>query len=78
MVDIHSHILSGLDDGARTFDESVGMVRLAAESGTTDIVATPHANSEFNFDPDLIDLKIAELQEAAGPIPGSTAAATSI
>jgi protein-tyrosine phosphatase len=61
--------LSGLDDGARTFDESVGMVRLAAESGTTDIVATPHANSEFNFNPDLIELKIAELQEAAGPVP---------
>ena len=69
MVDIHSHILSGLDDGARTLEDSVAMLRLAADSGTTDIVATPHANTEFTFDPDLIGLKIAELQEAAGPLP---------
>ena len=47
MVDIHSHILHGLDDGAHTREESLAMVRLAAESGTTDIVATPHANLDF-------------------------------
>lgn len=69
MVDIHSHILPGLDDGAKSLEDSVAMLRLAAESGTTDIVATPHANNEFHFDPDLIDRKIAEVQEAAGPLP---------
>lgn len=69
MVDIHSHILPGLDDGAKTLDESVAMLRLAAESGTTDIVATPHANTQFTFDPDLIGCKIAELEAAAGPLP---------
>ncbi len=69
LVDIHSHILYGLDDGARTLDDSVGMLHLAAESGTTDIVATPHANSQFTFDPDLITRRIEEVQQAAGPIP---------
>jgi len=69
VVDIHSHILYGLDDGARTLDDSVEMLRLAAESGTTDIVATPHANTEFTFDPDLIGRRIAEVQAAAGPVP---------
>jgi protein-tyrosine phosphatase len=69
LVDIHSHILYGLDDGARTLEDSVAMLRLAADSGTTDIVATPHANSEFPFNPPLIDAKIAELQAAAGPLP---------
>jgi protein-tyrosine phosphatase len=69
LVDIHSHILSGLDDGAKTLEDSVAMLRLAADSGTTDIVATPHANTEFTFEPGLIDEKIAELQEAAGPLP---------
>ena len=59
----------GLDDGARTIDDSVVMLRLASDSGTTDIVATPHANLEFTFDPDQIGRKIAELQAAAGPIP---------
>jgi len=50
MVDIHSHILPGVDDGARTLDESLQMLQLAAETGTTDIVATPHANAEFPYD----------------------------
>ncbi len=68
MIDIHSHILAGLDDGAKTPEESLAMVRMAAETGTTDIVATPHSNLEFSFDPDLVDRKIAELQEAAGDI----------
>jgi protein-tyrosine phosphatase len=65
LVDIHSHILPGLDDGAQTLEIAVAMLRLAAESGTTDIVATPHANLEFTFDPDLIERKIAELRAAA-------------
>ena len=66
MVDIHSHILPGLDDGPATLEESVAMVRMAAESGTTDIVATPHANLEYAFQPELVDRKIAELTEASG------------
>jgi protein-tyrosine phosphatase len=69
LIDIHSHILPDLDDGAKNLEISVAMLRLAAESGTTDIVATPHANLEFTFDPDLIEHKIAELQAAAGPNP---------
>jgi protein-tyrosine phosphatase len=61
MVDIHSHILWGLDDGAETFGETLAMLNLAAESGTTDIVATPHANSRFRFRPDVIAQRIAEV-----------------
>jgi protein-tyrosine phosphatase len=66
MIDIHSHILPGVDDGAKTLDESVRMLEIAAESGTTDIVATPHANSEFPFRPDVIQQKLTELQRAIG------------
>ena len=43
MVDIHSHIVFGVDDGAKTIEDSLAMLELAAESGTTDIVATPHS-----------------------------------
>jgi len=69
VVDIHSHILPGLDDGPKTLEDAVAMVKIAAESGTTDIVATPHANARFTFDSERIDRKIAELQGASGPVP---------
>lgn len=67
MIDIHTHVLPGLDDGAQTLDAAVEMLRVAARSGTTDLVATPHANIDFRFDPELVRREIAELQQAAGP-----------
>lgn len=66
MVDIHSHILPGLDDGSPAFDVSLAMVRMAREAGTTDIVATPHANTSYRYQPELISERIAELQNAVG------------
>jgi protein-tyrosine phosphatase len=61
MVDLHSHILWGLDDGAETLEESVEMLRLAVEGGTTDIVATPHANYRYRYDEAVVDQRIREL-----------------
>jgi len=69
MIDIHSHVLPGLDDGARSLEESVAMLRLAATCGTTDIVATPHSNLEYKFDADVVRHKMGELASAAGPTP---------
>ncbi len=66
VVDIHSHILPGIDDGARTLEESVAMAHMAAESGTTDIVATPHANNRYVYDCAVVEAKLAELRAAAG------------
>ena len=45
MIDIHCHIIYGVDDGAFGLSESVEMARVAHESGTTDMIATPHANA---------------------------------
>lgn len=42
MIDLHCHILPGLDDGARTLEESVEMAKIAEEDGIERIVATPH------------------------------------
>ena len=42
MYDVHSHILPGLDDGAKTVEEFVAMARAAAAGGTTVMLATPH------------------------------------
>ena len=43
MFDLHSHILPGLDDGAKTLDESMAMLRVAAMDGIKGMAATPHA-----------------------------------
>ncbi len=55
-----------MDDGAQTFEQSLAMVRMAAESGTTDIVATPHADLQYKFQPEVIAERIAALQESVG------------
>jgi protein-tyrosine phosphatase len=62
MVDIHCHLLYGLDDGARTLEDSVEMAEMAAADGVTHIVATPHANGEYEFRPALIGERQKELQ----------------
>lgn len=66
MIDIHSHILYGLDDGAQTPADSLAMLEMAAAAGTTDIVATPHADLKFRFQPELNQQRRGELQAALG------------
>ena len=57
-----------MDDGARTIDDSLAMVRMAAEHGTTDLVATPHANLEFKFQPEVIAERIEQVRQASGGV----------
>lgn len=49
MIDIHSHILPGIDDGARTLEESVDMLREAAAAGVSILYATPHARRHVDW-----------------------------
>jgi len=42
MIDVHSHVLPGIDDGVKEVDEAIQFCRLAAERGTEILVATPH------------------------------------
>lgn len=44
MIDIHTHILPGIDDGAQDIYDTLEMARMAADSGVTAMVATPHCN----------------------------------
>jgi protein-tyrosine phosphatase len=68
MVDLHSHVLYGLDDGAPTVEVSLEMARLAASSGTTDLVCTPHANHQFSYDPEIIAQRIEDLERLTRPL----------
>lgn len=67
MTDIHCHILFGIDDGSDCLADSVEMARIAYESGTRRIAATPHANIPGEpgnyWDQTLAD-KLRELKEA--------------
>jgi protein-tyrosine phosphatase len=66
MVDIHCHILPGLDDGADSLETSIQMAEMAIAEGVTHIVGTPHANSTYKFVPELIRKRRDELQAAVG------------
>lgn len=50
MIDIHTHILPGIDDGARDIHDTLHMARMAADIGVTAIVATPHCNLPGGYD----------------------------
>ena len=64
MVDIHTHILPGVDDGARSFDEAFDMAVMAAGCGVQALVATPHSNHNVdfvNYDSDSLAAKFYKL-----------------
>lgn len=64
MIDLHSHILPGLDDGPRTLEESLGVARAAVEDGITVLAATPHVRSDYPTTADEMERGVALLQEA--------------
>jgi protein-tyrosine phosphatase len=66
MVDIHCHILSALDDGANSLEESLEMAGMAIADGITHVVATPHANGQFRFDFNAVLERRDELQARLG------------
>jgi len=66
MVDIHCHILPALDDGAVEESVSKEMAAMAAADGVTHIVATPHSNYRYEFDPEVNRRKRDELQSVIG------------
>lgn len=62
MIDLHCHILPGLDDGAKTIQDSLEMARQAVREGITAIVASPHhRNHHYINRKSIIEQKVAEL-----------------
>ncbi len=54
MVDLHSHILPGLDDGAPDVEASIALARAAVAAGTKTLVATPHVSLTYDPSPDAV------------------------
>jgi len=66
MVDLHCHILPGLDDGPATMEESMAMAESAIADGITHVVATPHSSNRYFFDFALVRQLRDELQAKTG------------
>ena len=63
MIDLHSHILPAVDDGARNIGESLSIARAAAHDGTTVIAATPHVRFDYPTTPEEIRSGVETLNE---------------
>src|SRR3989344_4313125 len=64
-VDLHSHLLPGIDDGAKSMDHSLGMLRKFQELGYRKVITTPHVmNGMYNNTTAGILAKRDELREA--------------
>lgn len=62
MIDIHSHILPSLDDGADSLDTAKAMAEMAIAEGITHIIGTPHASQNHKFIPELVKQRRDEIQ----------------
>ena len=69
MIDLHCHILPGIDDGPATIEGSLALARVAVSAGITTAAATPHVNARYQVDSgELAELpaRLAELEAALG------------
>lgn len=68
MVDMHCHVLFGIDDGARSLEEGVAMAQRAAADGCRAMIATPHIRHERWWNDDRADLerRLEQLRQALG------------
>jgi protein-tyrosine phosphatase len=66
MIDIHHHLLFGVDDGPKDIEGSVAQAEAAAADGITHIACTPHANDTYEFNPERNRERVAAIQERLG------------
>lgn len=73
MFDIHSHIIYGVDDGARDLKEALKITQMDAAQGALDIIATPHFSVSHPTDPAVIEDRLEELEDVLWDVMGDKA-----
>jgi protein-tyrosine phosphatase len=64
VIDLHSHILFGLDDGPETVEGSIELARAAVAEGVKTIAATPHVRDDFPTSPEQMEAGVEAVREA--------------
>jgi protein-tyrosine phosphatase len=68
VIDLHSHVLPGLDDGARDLEDAIEICRAAAADGIQVLAATPHVREDYPTTPAQMEEALAAVREAAGDL----------
>jgi len=63
VIDLHCHVLPGIDDGPETIEGSLALARASAAAGVRTIVATPHVSARYPNRPETIRARVDELTE---------------
>ena len=72
VVDFHTHVLPGIDDGSASVDESLALLRAEAEQGICRVVATPHFYAHYDTPKRFLERRresVDRLREAMEPFP---------
>jgi protein-tyrosine phosphatase len=63
VLDLHTHILPGIDDGARSLAEALELAQAAESQGITAMAATPHVRADYPTSPETMEEAVALLRE---------------
>jgi protein-tyrosine phosphatase len=66
LIDLHSHVLPGIDDGAADLDEALAICRAAADDGIEALAGTPHVRHDHPTTPEQMESALAAVRAAAG------------
>jgi protein-tyrosine phosphatase len=64
VIDLHAHVLPGLDDGPATVEQALALASAAVAAGTRTIVATPHVDHTYDTTPEDVEYGVSHMRDA--------------